>query len=211
MKPFTLLIILGSCLAGGTHAAEAQTAADLFDGGTLQELRLFINGSDLGELRRRYNENVYYPADLQWRDQRVRNVGVRSRGMGSRSATKPGLRIDFNRYTTGQKFLGLQSIALDNLLQDPSMVRERAAMALFDRMGEPASRESYCRLYINNVFQGVYAVIEAIDGDFLTRTLGEKSGYLFERQFNGTFYGADLGDDLAAYRALFEPRNHDGE
>ena len=211
MKPLTLLIVLWSCGAAGVRAAEAQTAADLFDGRALQELRLVMHQSDLDDLRRRYLENVYYPADLQWRDQRVRNVGVRSRGMGSRSATKPGLRIDFNRYTTGQKFLGLQSVSLDNLWQDPSMVRERAAMALFERLGEPASRESFARLYINNVFQGVYAIVEAIDGDFLTRTLGEKSGYLFERQFNGPFYGADLGDDLNAYKAVFEPRNHETE
>ena len=211
MKPVTWLIILWTCGAAGPRAAEAQTAAALFDGRTLQELRLFINESDLADLRRRYAENIYYPADLQWRDQRVRNVGVRSRGMGSRSATKPGLRIDFNRYTTGQKFLGLQSIALDNLLQDASMVREGAAMALFDRLGEPASRESFGRLYINNVFQGVYAIIEAIDGDFLARTLGERSGHLFERQFTGPFHGEDLGDDLAAYKTVFEPRNHEAE
>jgi spore coat protein CotH len=212
MKPLTLLNVLWICLAAGTHAAEAQTAVDLFDGGTLQELHLFINESDLRDLRNRYQENTYYPADLQWRDQRVRNVGIRSRGMGSRSATKPGLRIDFNRYTTGQKFLGLQSIALDNLLQDPSMVRERVAMAFFDRMGQPAPRESFGRLYINNVFQGVYAIIEAIDGQFLERTLGEKkSGYLFERQFNAPFRGDDLGDDLAAYKLVFEPRNHEVE
>ena len=211
MKLLTLSIVLWSCGAAGVRAADAQTAADLFDGRTLQELRLFMHQSDLEDLRRRYAENVYYPADLQWGDQRVRNVGVRSRGMGSRSATKPGLRIDFNRYTTGQKFLGLQSVSLDNLWQDPSMVRERAAMALFDRLGEPASRESFSRLSINNVFQGVYVVVEAIDGDFLTRTLGEQSGYLFERQFTGPFYGEDLGDDLSAYRMVFEPRNHEVE
>lgn len=211
MKFLTLFIVLWSCGAAGVRAAGAQTAADLFDGSTLQELRLLMHQADLEDLRRRYAENVYYPADLQWRDQRVRNIGVRSRGMSSRSATKPGLRIDFNRYTPGQRFLGLQSIALDNLLQDPSMVRERAAMAFFDRLGEPASRESFARLYVNNVFQGVYAIVEAIDGDFLRRTLGEKSGYLFERQFTAPFYGADLGDDLNAYKRVFEPRNHETE
>lgn len=209
MKPLAVLVIVWSLGAGGARPASAQTARDLFDGRSLQELRLFIHEGDMAQLRTRYLENVYYPADLQWRDQRVRNVGIRSRGMGSRSAAKPGLRIDFNRYTAGQTFLGLQSIALDNLVQDPSMVRERVAMAFFDRLGQPASREALCRLYINNVFQGVYAIVESIDGDFLARTLGERSGYLFERQFTGSFYGEDLGDELAAYRRVFEPRNHE--
>ena len=169
-----LVVIVGSLSAAGARVASAQTADDLFDGGTLQELRLFINESDLNELRERYTENVYYPADLQWRDQRVRNVGVRVRGLGSRSATKPGLRVDFNRYSAGQTFLGLESLALDNLVTDPALVRERVAMAFFTRLGLPASRESFGRLYINNVFQGVYAIVESIDGDFLERTLDEK-------------------------------------
>lgn len=202
--------MVGLFLGGaGASVASAQTASDLFGDGTLQELRLFINASDMQELRDHYLENTYYPADLQWRDQRVRNVGVRSRGKGSRSATKPGIRIDFNRYATDQRFLGLKSLLLDNLVQDPSMVRERVAMAFFERLGEPASREAYCRLYINNVLQGVYAIVEAVDGDFIERTLGETSGYLFERHMVAPFRGEDLGDDLTAYREVFSPSNHE--
>src|SRR5687767_6594552 len=93
-----LAVIVGIVGAAGAGTASAQTVYDLFDGHAVQELRLFMNSRDLQELRERYSENIYYPGDLQWRDLRVRNVGVRPRGMGSRSATKPGLRIDFNRY-----------------------------------------------------------------------------------------------------------------
>jgi len=165
----------------------------------------------LQDLREHYDENTYYPADLQWRDQRIRNVGIRSRGLGSRNPTKPGLRVDFNRYVQGQQLLGLKSLVLDNLVQDASMLRERLALGFFARMGEPASRIVLGRLYINDRFQGVYAFIEAVDGDFVERQLGERSGYLFERHFNGPFRGEDLGDDFAAWRAVFKPTNHEQE
>ena len=59
---------------------------------------------------------------------------------------KPALRIDFNRYVAGQEFLGLKSLALDNLWQDPSMIRERLAMQIFQRMGLRAPRESHARV-----------------------------------------------------------------
>jgi hypothetical protein len=39
--------------------------------------------------------------------------------------------------------------------------------------------------------------------------VGEKSGYLFERRFLNPYYGEDLGEDPAAYRAVFEPRTHE--
>ena len=38
------------------------------------------------------------PADVTWNGITVHNVGIRSRGLGSRSSTKPGLRVDFDRY-----------------------------------------------------------------------------------------------------------------
>ncbi len=206
-----LVVIVWTVGAAGGRVASAQTAEDLFDDRTVHELRLSINERDLGELLERYRENVYVPADFQWRDQRVRNVGVRSRGLASRSASKPGLRIDFNRYSTGQTFLGLASLVLDNLVTDPALVRERVSMAFFKRLRQPASRESFTRLYINDVYQGIYAIVEPVDGDFLVRAFGEKSGYLFERHFLQPFLGEDLGDELTAYRRVFEPRNHELE
>jgi len=206
-----LVVIVLTLGADGGRVASAQTVEDLFDDGTVQELRLSINERDLRELIERYLENMYVPADFQWRDQRVRNVGVRSRGLASRSASKPGLRIDFNRYTAGQTFLGLASLVLDNLVTDPALVRERISMAFFKRLRQPASRESFTRLYINNVYQGIYAIVEPVDGEFLARAFGEKSGYLFERHFLHPFLGEDLGDELTAYRRVFEPRNHELE
>lgn len=203
------IVLTFACLP--TAPARAQTAADLFDRNTVQEIRLFINLRDLEQLRARYLDNVYYVADFQWRNIRIRNAAVRSRGSASRNAGKPGLRIDFNRYTTGQRFLGVKSLVLDNLWQHGSMVAESTAMAFFERMGQPAPRESFCRLYINSVFHGVYAIVESVDTEFLQRSLGESAGYRFSYQIQDPFYGGYLGEDLAAYKRRFEPQNHELE
>ena len=191
--------------------ASAQSAADLFDRDTVQEIRLFINSRDLEQLRTHFREDIYYVVDFQWRNMRIRNAAVRSRGGISRNASKPALRIDFNRYTTGQTFLGLKSLTLDNLWQHGSFVAESTTMAFFERMGQPAPRESFCRLYINNVYHGVYAIIEPIDNDFLARALGENDGYLFSYQLQERFYGDYLGDELLEYKRRFEPQNHELE
>src|SRR5687768_5615470 len=60
--------------------ASAQTAADLFDRNGVQEIRLFINSRDLDQLRTKFREDIYYVVDFQWRNIRVRNAAVRSRG-----------------------------------------------------------------------------------------------------------------------------------
>ena len=189
--------------------ALAQTVEELFENNTIQEIRLSVNSRDLAKLRQTYQLNTYYPADLTWKSVKVRNVGIRSRGTGSRSATKPGFRIDFDRYTTGQKFVGLSTVVLDNIWQDDAMIREKLAFTFFERLGQPAPRESYCRLFINNEYQGLYTITEEIDGAFARRVTGETDGTVFEFHADNArpFRAEDLGD-IANYKPNFEPRTH---
>lgn len=189
-------------------AAAGAQIHELFDAGTLHDVRLYINSRDLQELRTRYLEDFYVPADFEWRGFRVRNVGVRVRGLGTRSAIKPGLRIDFNRYVDGQLFLGMSSLVLDNALKDASLIRERVSMAFIKRMGQPAPRESFSRVYINGAYEGVYALVEAVDTAFLARELGDGLGYLFEHKYVNGFYGEFLGDDYAPYKLRFDAQTH---
>jgi hypothetical protein len=98
---------------------------------------------------------------------------------------------------------------LDNLWQDPSMIKEHVAMAFFNRVGQAAPRESFARVYINRVYHGVYAIVEAIDATFLSRVSGGADDYLFEYHLLTTpFHGEYLGEDIGPYRARFEARTH---
>ena len=197
------------------HPSIAQGFEDLFNTAVLQRIDLLVNSRDWEKLKANFQENEYYPADLRWSGQTVRNIGIRSRGFGSRSGTKPGLRVDFNRYTTGQTFLGLGSIILDNLTQDPSGLRERVAMRFYERMGLPAPREAHATLYVNNEYVGLYAVVESIDKDFLRRVFGgtegniENDGHLFEYDYGSEWYFSYLGAPLEAYAPLFDPVTHE--
>jgi spore coat protein CotH len=189
--------------------AAAQTTADLFDPNSVQEIRLSVNSRDLAVLRAHTELNTWYTADLTWHNIRVRNVGIRSRGQGSRNPTKPGFRVDMARYTTGQTFVGMSTIILDNIWQDDSQLRERLAFTMFERMGLPAPRESFCRLFINNAYQGLYAITEEIDGNFTKRVTGETDGTVFEYHWSADaiWRAEDLGA-VAAYKPKLEPRTH---
>jgi spore coat protein CotH len=197
--------------AGLPAPVAAQTAAQLFDRSTVHELRMFVNSRDLANLHLHYDKNTYYPADFDWDGTRVRNVAIRSRGSGSRNPVKLGLRVDFNRYVDGQTFQGLSSVVLDNLWQDPALIRESIAMALFARMEYHAPRESFVRFYINDVYQGLYSVVEPVDARFLDRTFGQSSGYLYEYEWVRYFYGDYPGDELDRYADYFSPENHEEE
>lgn len=209
-------VVIGCLLACGVllavpARAGAQTAADLFNDQVLQDVRLLMNSRDLALMRANYQLNTYYPADLVWRGLRIRNVGVRTRGTGSRNPVKMGLRLDFNRYSKNQKFVGLTSLVLDNEWQDASLIREVLAMSIYRRMGLPAPRESFAKVYINNEYQGVYALVEPVDTLFTARTLNDSTGYLYEYRYVMPFYTEYLGDDLAPYKLMFQPQSHELE
>jgi spore coat protein H len=148
------------------------------------------------------------PADFEWRSIRMRNVGVRVRGLATRSPVKPGLRVDFNRYVAGQTFLGMAAVVLDNALKDPSLIRERVSMAFITRMGQPAPRESFGRVFINGAYEGLYALVEPVDSAFLARQVGDGLGYLFEHKYINGFHGEFLGDEYAPYKDRFEAETH---
>lgn len=199
----------------GIGQTQLSGADAFFDDTVLHEIRLDINSRDWQSLKDHYLENTYYPCDMRWRDQTVRYIGIRSRGTGSRSGIKPGLRVDFDRYTADQKFLGLKSYILRNNTQDSSNMRERISMLLFRRLGLLASREAHTKLYVNNVYVGVYTIVESVDKDFLKRNVGEDGGYLYKYDYPTEaqrYYFEDWGSNPSAYVPLpFKPETHEDD
>lgn len=201
--------------AGRVTAAESLPSDEIFQSGRMQRIDLRLHSQDWLKLKENFLANTYYPADLVFNGQTVRNVGIRSRGSGSRRETKPGLRVDFNHYATGQTFLGLKSLVLDNLAQDASGIRETTAMAMFARLGIPAPREAHARLYVNNDYAGLYTIVESVDKDLLARVFGavdgnvQNDGYLYEYRWLGPWQFGYLGPELEHYAFRFEPRTHE--
>jgi spore coat protein CotH len=195
----------------GPGAAGAQTADDFFNDQILQRVDLWVNSRDWKQLVANYTLNDHYPATMKWNNVTVRNVGIRSRGTGSRFQTKLGLRVVFDHYTTGGRFLGMQSLVLKNMVQDPSLIHEPTAMKFLRAMGIPAPRESFAMLYVNNAYYGLYALVEEYTPTSLARFVGESSGYLFEYRWNYDYHFEYMGSDLARYQTLFEAKTHETE
>ena len=212
-----LQVVLLWLAAFSPAAAEAQTTDDLFNSQGLQRVDLELHSADWSKLRENFQTNTYYPADFVWNGQKVFNVGIRSRGRGSRNANKPGLKVDFDRYATGQKFIGLKSLVLDNLTQDPSGIHETVSMAFYARLGIPAPREAHVKLYVRGEYIGLYALVESVDKEFLKRVFGvigedtQNDGWLYEFVWQEDWRFTDFGTDLAPYKFRFDATTHESK
>ena len=128
---------------------------------------------------------VYVPATFRFRDASgtllpttgALQVGVRTKGsVGSTnggqiniSTGKIGLKVKLNWSVPGQEFLGLKRLTLNNMLQDPSMVRDVLSYKLFTEMGMVAPRTGFARVYINGDNYGLYLNLESYDEIMMAR------------------------------------------
>jgi len=71
-------------------------------------------------------------------------------------------------------------VALNNMVQDPSLIHEQLAYMLFRDAGVPAPRSGYARVFVNGELYGLYATIEVIDySEFLGQWYGYVEGNLY--------------------------------
>lgn len=117
------------------------------------------------------------------------SVGVRLKGHRSmRPLTgKAAFKLSFNRYDEDQTFSGVRRLTLNNLVEDPTLVREALAYRFLDALGLATPRTGYSTLSVNDAPYGLYLVLESMDEEFVARRFPGERGVLYEGE-----YGCDL-------------------
>ena len=215
------LVGCGGGGGGGTPTGPSPTSAPpsttlppsgspIFDPTLLHDARLELDPSAWTALRENYLSNQYYAANFSVDGVAVAQVGVRSRGDGSRSEQKPGLKVDFNKYVPSQEYYGYKTLVIDNLTTDASMLRERLAFLVFEAMGIASPRNAHARLTVNGEYWGLFALVEPISKPFLKSRLGEESGSLFDYEWHFPYDFSWLGSQASEYVPLpFQPETNE--
>jgi spore coat protein CotH len=202
--------VFGAVLVSLAAVAPAGAADPIFNQSILHETRLVMDPADWRALRENFSTNQYYAANISLDNEVVQQVGIRSRGKGSRSGTKPGLKVDFNRYVRGQEFHNYKSIVLDNMTQDNTFLKEPLSYAAFEAMGISAPQISYTRLTVNDEYWGLYTLVEDISKPFLEQRFGQDEGNLFSYEYTYDYRFTYKGDSPGQYVPVpFEPETNE--
>jgi spore coat protein CotH len=200
--------VLAACAGGLPGAAFA--ADPMFNPAVLHETRIVMDRADWQALRDNFFTNQYYAANISIDGEVAEQVGIRSRGSGSRNETKPGLKVDFNKYIKTQEFHDYKTLVLDNLTQDPALMRERLAFAVFEAMGIPAPQLAHTRLTVNDEYWGVYTLVEPVSKPFLKSRIGQESGNLFDFEYVDAWDFSYKGANSSAYvPSPFQPQTNE--
>ena len=155
----------------------AQGGGDLYDTGSVRELRIYFAEPDWRErLNALYLEgNDRLVADLWIDGTLLADVGVRFKGYSSYSPgqVKNPFNIELDHVVDGQDYQGFSKLKLSNVTSDPSFLREVLAYEVA-RNYMPASRAGFANVYVNDTLQGLYVSVEDVGKDFLERSFGSR-------------------------------------
>jgi hypothetical protein len=170
--------------------AAVVVALSLAFGPTILDLSLQLDDSARQSLTRTPNEEV--PATLTFHDagrEQTYAVTVHVKGqLGSARPIddKPAFKI---KLAKGERWLGLEHLTLNNMVQDPTMLHEALGYQVYAAAGVAVPNTGYVRLTVDGQEQGLYLNVETIDRLFLERAFHDSSGILYEGA-----YGVDLRD-----------------
>ena len=132
-------------------------------------------------------------ARFRYRGDTWDEVAVRLKGHRSMRTLeeKPSFKVQFDKYVK-QRFLGLRSITLNGMVEDPTLVREALGYRLYREVGVPAPDTGYAQVSLDGQPLGLYLLVESVDQEFLDRRFGDHEGDMYEGEYGCDLYPEDV-------------------
>jgi spore coat protein CotH len=148
---------------------------------------------------------VYTHGSFKYGDNVLADVGVRFKGRASLQGLdgKPSFKIKMNEYVSGTRFMGLKRMTLNNMVQDPSMLRECLAYKLFRALGLAAPMCNHARVYVNGTYYGLYSNVQSIDDVFVKWLYDPAPGNLYDQSNDDYFYDIERESSPPAQETHF--------
>ncbi|MBK6904649.1 MAG: CotH kinase family protein [Saprospirales bacterium] len=217
------VLLLSSFAAGGQG---------FFDWNVIHEIRITFKESDwdrvLDSIKQlKTDERLLAVVEIDGK--KFPDVGVRYKGNSSYfnvrkyEDTKLPFNLKSNHVHPDQFFPGkTETLKLSNVFRDPSFLREVISYEIA-REYMPAPRANFARVFVNEVYMGLYNSTESVEDDFLEDYFGEKKGILVK--CDPEEWGVDakpgcppgdkaslmyLGEDPDCYKGFYEMKSDSG-
>ena len=222
MRPLLLAVAAALVAVVAPAPAAADEAEWLFEPTHVAEIDLVLSDASVAALDGDPDE--YVPASFSVVREGTTTygpltIGVKLKGTSSfrTLAGKAAFKLKFNEFVSGQTFLGLKKLTLNNMVQDPTMLHETLAYEAFRAAGVLGWRSGFSYVRVNGDDFGVYLTLETPDKISLARWFASTQ-HLYEgesvdvRPGDAPRFEVDEGDDedLADLAALIAAASDGG-
>ncbi len=181
------------------------------DGDSIWELPIihdiyftFSQTSYYDSLMESHTTGNYVQCDMTFDGMLLPSCGLRFKGNSSfnNQSQKKSMKVDLNEFVAGQDYDGIKKFNLNNLFKDPTFIREKLTMDYMRRNGIHTPRCTYARVYYNNVYWGLFTLVEDVNSKFLDQHFSNNNGNLFKGDPHGDLKW--FGSSVSSYTPHYE-------
>lgn len=133
----------------------------------------------------------------------IKNVGIRPKGNSSLSMVaqddttdRYSFKIEFDHYITGQTWLGLDKLVVNNMQGDASYMKEYLSYDLMAYTGVASPLYAFSDISVNGETWGCYLAVEVLEDSYASRIYGSDHGKLYKPESMGMRGNGQMNDFL---------------
>lgn len=175
----------GQSTAKGSAYLSTDYVEKLFDDTYVHEIDIRLPQVNWDYMVAHAEEEQYVLCDLVIDGEEQKNAAIRPKGNSSLKAIKTqgsdrfSFKIEFDHYRQDSTYYGLDKLALNNLGQDVSCMKDYLTYHMMNDVGIAAPLSSYVHVTLNGEDFGLYLAVEAIEDSFANRNYGDTYGNLY--------------------------------
>ena len=169
---------------GGIISEPVDEASYLFDDSVVRTFNIVVASAELASIDAHPSYEQAIDAGLEFEGKSYGPYKVRYKGGGGSfrppcadgSGPKTGkcsLKLDFNDNDPDARFFGLKKLNFHSMNADSSMLRDRLDYRMYREMGVAAPRAVHARVQINGELEGLFIMVEQVDGVFTRSRFAE--------------------------------------
>jgi len=182
----TILFVFGESFGLSVAQTEMPYVESLFSTDRVHTLDIVVEEDDWQEMLDNASDKEYIAASIVLDGNSVKNIGLRTKGNSSLSSIvssdsdRYSFKIEFDHYQTGQTYYGLDKLALNNIVQDNTYLKDYVSYQMMNAFDADSPLCSFIYITVNGEDWGLYLAVEGIEDAYASRNYGSDSGQIYK-------------------------------
>ena len=196
----TILFMNGPALGIEVMASTMGYENRLFDNTRVHTIDIVMNNWE--EFIDNASSEEYYTATVVIDGEAYKNVAIRGKGntslsnVASMNSDRYSFKVEFDHYDSSITYHGLDKLALNNLIQDATMMKDYLTYTMMNEFDAASPLCSFAYITVNGEDWGLYLAVEGVEDSFLERNYGTSYGELYKPDSTGFGGGRGNGKDF---------------
>lgn len=196
----TILFVFGESFGLSVAQTEMPYVESLFSTDRVHTLDIVVEENDWQEMLDNASDKEYIAASVVLDGNSVKNIGLRTKGNSSLSSIvssdsdRYSFKIEFDHYQTGQTYYGLDKLALNNIAQDNTYLKDYISYQMMNAFDADSPLCSFIYITVNGEDWGLYLAVEGIEDAYASRNYGSDSGQIYKPDSMNMMGGGNGGN-----------------